>query len=188
MERVANSLKQHHSTSIKGTSEKRTTTYNGTLNNVPKVAITIVSTVSGWKSVNVHLSCMPQVILPMHSSVTSGRSSQTGKTPASRIISVWFHCLAQMSSLKLRQSSFRMLCKRLLESQSWKMERQRKGSMASLHSGVGGGWRLSIKFLAFLSPVCWSIMEGMFRAGGGDVSPEKHICREVRASLQTSPE
>ena len=63
--------------------------------------------------------------------------------------------------------------------------------MASLQSGVGGGVKKKerplIRALALLSPVCWSIW-GMFRAAGGDITPEKHVCKEVRTSLHTSPE
>ena len=71
--------------------------------------------------------------LPIQFSAVSGRSSQTGRIPGPRIATACLHSSVQMSSLNSRQSSLRMVCKWLLESHSVKMERQRKGIIASLH-------------------------------------------------------
>ena len=69
------------------------------------------------------------------------------------------------------------------------MERHKKGVMASLHCGLGlRRKRPFTRVKAFLSPVSWSTSEGMLRAGGELVTPEKHICNEVSVSLQISPE
>ena len=69
------------------------------------------------------------------------------------------------------------------------MERHKKGVMASLHCGLGlRRERPFTRVKAFPSPVSWSTSEGMLRAGGELVTPEKHICNEVSASLQISPE
>lgn len=124
--------------------------------------------------------------IPRHSSVTSGRSSQIGRTPSPRKLTALCHSSAHISSLISRQSPLRLLCNRLLRSHSLKMKRQRKGSMTSLHCGLGfRNVSPFIRFLAFLSSTCWSIAEGMF---SGDDTPEKHVCSSTRVSLQTSPE
>lgn len=127
------------------------------------------------------------IILPLHSSVAFGRSSHTGRVPSGRRDTAIVHSLGHTLSLKIMHSSLSVMWRFLLVSHNWNIWRHRNGFILSEHSELELRKRVILLFTS-ISPSSWSMAEGMLRAGGGEDTPEKHVCREESVSKQISPE
>ena len=126
-------------------------------------------------------------LLLIHSLLTSGCSSQVGRTPGPRNCAAILQVLTHISSLKDKQSSLEMVRRLLSGSHSGNRVRQRKGRIAPRHSSLAPR-----KERPFTRNIACSSLEscemevGMLRAEA--VVSKKHSCKETSSSLQTSPE
>lgn len=140
-------------------------------------------------TIAIHGSTVLVFVLPVHSSVTSGRSSQSGRVPVGRKTTALSHSLEHTPSLRLTHSPLSVVWCIPLVSHRPKMWRQRKGLTRSKHSGVGLRKESPfIKVAEECSPSCWSMDAGMLSGIDGDTAPEKHVWNSRSSSVHISPE